>query len=74
MDILKRNDDESFDLIEVKSTTSAKAEHVPDVAVRPGMLSHRRHNKNGGLRQQMVLSVEVVSLRNLMRVGQSRWG
>ena len=27
-----------------------------------------------GLRQQMVLSVEVVSLRNLMRVGQSRWG
>ena len=34
VDILKRNDDESFDLIEVKSTTSAKAEHVPDVAVQ----------------------------------------
>ena len=34
VDILKRNEDESFDLIEVKSTTSAKSEHIPDVGVQ----------------------------------------
>ena len=42
VDILKRNDDESFDLIEVKSTTSAKAEHVPDVAVQLHVLEGLR--------------------------------
>ena len=34
VDILKGYEDESFDLIEVKSTTSAKSEHIPDVAVQ----------------------------------------
>ena len=34
VDILKRNEDESFDLIEVKSTTSAKSEHIPDAAIQ----------------------------------------
>ena len=33
-DILKRNDDGTFDLIEVKSTTSAKSQHIPDVAIQ----------------------------------------
>ena len=33
-DILKRNEEGSFDLIEVKSTTSAKREHIPDVAIQ----------------------------------------
>jgi len=33
-DILERNDDGTFDLIEVKSTTSAKSQHIPDVAIQ----------------------------------------
>ena len=33
-DILTRNNDGTFDLIEVKSTTSAKAQHIPDVAIQ----------------------------------------
>jgi hypothetical protein len=33
-DILKRNDDGTFDLIEVKSTTSAKSQHIPDIAIQ----------------------------------------
>jgi hypothetical protein len=33
-DILKRNGDGTFDLIEVKSTTSAKPQHTPDVAIQ----------------------------------------
>ena len=49
--------------------------HQPlDLTVRPRALSRRWCSKNGGVRQQMDLSVEVVSRRNLMRVGQSRWG
>ena len=34
MDILKRNDDGTFDLIEVKSNTSLKKEHLPDCAIQ----------------------------------------
>ena len=34
VDILKKNEDKSFDLIEVKSTTSAKSGHIPDVATQ----------------------------------------
>ena len=34
VDILKRNEEGSFDLIEVKSTTSAKSQHIPDVAIQ----------------------------------------
>jgi len=33
-DILTRNGDGTFDLIEVKSTTSAKSQHIPDVAIQ----------------------------------------
>ena len=33
-DILTRNNDGTFDLIEVKSTTSAKSQHIPDVAIQ----------------------------------------
>lgn len=33
-DILVRTGDDSFDLIEVKSTTQAKDEHIPDVAIQ----------------------------------------
>jgi len=38
VDILKRNEDESFDLIEVKSTTRAKSEHIPDLAIQMHVL------------------------------------
>lgn len=38
VDILKRNDDGSFDLIEVKSSTSVKKEHLPDCAVQAYVL------------------------------------
>lgn len=38
VDILKRNDDGSFDLIEVKSSTSIKKEHLPDCAVQAYIL------------------------------------
>ena len=34
VDILRRCGDGRFDLIEVKSTTSAKQEHIPDVAIQ----------------------------------------
>ncbi len=34
VDILLRSGDGKFDLIEVKSTTSAKQEHIPDVAIQ----------------------------------------
>ena len=34
VDILRRNGDGTFDLIEVKSTTSAKSQHIPDVAIQ----------------------------------------
>jgi len=34
VDILSRADGGSFDLVEVKSSTSVKAEHVPDVAIQ----------------------------------------
>lgn len=34
VDILKRNDDGTYDLIEVKSGTSVKKEHLPDCAVQ----------------------------------------
>lgn len=34
VDILKRNDDGTFDLIEVKSNTSLKKEHLPDCAIQ----------------------------------------
>lgn len=34
VDILKRNEDGSYDLIEVKSGTSVKKEHLPDCAVQ----------------------------------------
>ena len=37
-DIMVRNNDGSFDLIEVKSSTSVKAEHVPDTAVQVHVL------------------------------------
>lgn len=33
-DVLGRNADESFDLVEVKSSTSVKQEHIPDVAIQ----------------------------------------
>ena len=33
-DILTRNGDGTFDLIEVKSTTSAKSQHIPDIAIQ----------------------------------------
>lgn len=38
VDILKRNSDGSFDLIEVKSSTSVKKEHLPDCAVQAYVL------------------------------------
>jgi len=34
VDVLRRNDDDTFDIIEVKSSTSVKPDHVPDVAVQ----------------------------------------
>ena len=34
VDILNRNSTGTFDLIEVKSTTSAKSQHIPDVAIQ----------------------------------------
>jgi len=34
VDVLSRNADSTFDLVEVKSTTSAKEEHIPDVAIQ----------------------------------------
>ena len=34
VDVLSRNADGFFDLVEVKSSTSVKAEHVPDVAIQ----------------------------------------
>jgi CRISPR/Cas system-associated exonuclease Cas4 (RecB family) len=46
-DILKRNDDGTFDLIEVKSSTSLKKEHLPDCAIQLYVLQklgiHIRH-------------------------------
>lgn len=33
-DVLSRNADGSFDLVEVKSSTSVKEEHIPDVAIQ----------------------------------------
>jgi len=33
-DILSRNSDGSFDLVEVKSSTSVKEEHIPDIAIQ----------------------------------------
>lgn len=38
VDILKRNDDGSFDLIEVKSSTSIKKEHLADCAIQTYVL------------------------------------
>ncbi|PIZ03449.1 MAG: DUF2779 domain-containing protein [Gammaproteobacteria bacterium CG_4_10_14_0_8_um_filter_38_16] len=38
VDILKRNDDDSFDLIEVKSSTSLKKEHISDCAIQAYVL------------------------------------
>lgn len=38
VDILKRNNDGSFDLIEVKSSTSLKKEHVSDCAIQAYVL------------------------------------
>ena len=34
VDVLRRNGQESFDLVEVKSGTSVKPEHIPDVAIQ----------------------------------------
>lgn len=34
VDVLRRSGQETFDLVEVKSSTSFKAEHVPDVAIQ----------------------------------------
>ncbi|MFH1560802.1 MAG: DUF2779 domain-containing protein [Chloroflexota bacterium] len=34
VDILSRNSDHTFDLIEVKSSTSVKPEHIPDAAIQ----------------------------------------
>ena len=34
VDVLRRNDDGSCDLVEVKSSGSAKAEHIPDAAIQ----------------------------------------
>ena len=34
VDILSRSNDESWDLIEVKSSTSVKEEHIPDLAIQ----------------------------------------
>ena len=34
VDILVRGDGQTFDLVEVKSTTSAKDQHIPDVAIQ----------------------------------------
>ena len=34
VDVLTRSDGQAFDLVEVKSTTSAKREHIPDVAIQ----------------------------------------
>ena len=34
MDILKRSGDQEFDLVEVKSGTSVKPEHIPDTAIQ----------------------------------------
>ena len=34
VDILKRNGQQEFDLVEVKSTTGVKPEHLPDVAIQ----------------------------------------
>ena len=38
VDVLKINEEESFDLIEVKSTISAKSEHLPDGAIQVHVL------------------------------------
>lgn len=40
VDILKRNQDGTFDLIEVKSSTSVKKEHLPDCAVQAYVLQN----------------------------------
>ena len=40
VDILKLNDDGTFDLIEVKSSTSVKKEHLPDCAVQAYVLKN----------------------------------
>src|SRR3990172_13192463 len=37
-DIIKRNEDESWDIIEVKSTLGIKDEHIPDLAVQKYVL------------------------------------
>ena len=34
VDILKRSGDQEFDLVEVKSSTSVKPEHIPDTAIQ----------------------------------------
>ena len=34
VDVLARNDDGAFDVVEVKASTSAKPEHTPDVAIQ----------------------------------------
>ena len=39
MDILSRNDDGTFDLVEVKSSTGVKDEHIPDVAIQLHVLA-----------------------------------
>ena len=37
-DILTKNDDGTFDLVEVKSSTSFKPEHLPDIAIQQHVL------------------------------------
>ena len=34
VDVLRRSGQETFDLVEVKSGTNVKAEHIPDVAIQ----------------------------------------
>ena len=34
VDVLSRNDDNTFDLVEVKSSTKVKPEHIPDAAIQ----------------------------------------
>jgi hypothetical protein len=53
VDILHRNDDDSFSLIEVKSSTSLKEEHIPDIAIQLYVL-----NGSGlKIRQSIILHI-----------------
>ncbi|MEZ4873447.1 MAG: hypothetical protein R2827_14655 [Bdellovibrionales bacterium] len=75
VDVLQRNKDDSFDLIEVKSTNSAKKHHLDDVAIqkfvaeksglkiRNAYLMHLNRNyvRNGELSLNQLFEIDNVS-------------